>query len=243
MGFWSSCFSIASSVVSGISSAIGSIGSAVSSFAATVAPVIGNIINAIQPMAATISKFANAFLQGLDILKPDEKIDVLGERALQAAEQGIKIEGFERFDDYLEALRKFELDPQKSGNRSMAEKITSGLAVGTVAVENKFNSPAGSLNGMWLLPMTNPDYFTPERIQGWIAAGQLGRDVYAYLEKSLSGTDSYQFENGLKINIDSLPMRDSEMKELYKALDTSQNNWANMEKAVEKSMHEAPRTE
>lgn len=232
MGLWSSVCSICSSIGSGISSAISSIGSAVSSFASSMAPVIGSIISAIHPMAATIGKFANTFLQGLGILNPDEKIDDLGERALQASERGIRIEEFDRFDDYLDSLRNFELDPDKASRRSAAEKITSGLAVGTAAVENKFSATPGSLNGLWLLPLTNPDYFTPERMQGWIAAGRLGTDVYAYLEKKLTGSEASQFEKNLGFDMDGGPMNDKELGELYRELDKSCTEWANLEQQV-----------
>src|SRR5574343_1858919 len=86
---------------SAIMSAVGTIGAAISSFAASVGPMLANAIQTIQPLADVISKFANTFLQNLSILKPGETIEALGERALQAAAQGINLENAESFSDYM----------------------------------------------------------------------------------------------------------------------------------------------
>lgn len=171
MGFLSSVGSFFSSVGSAIGSVCSSIGSALSSFATGVGTVIGGIISALAPVAAALGKFANAFLQGLGLLKPEEDVEDMGDRALQAAEQGITIDKFENFDEYMAALRDFKLDPEQSAKRSSAEKMVAGLGVGTVAAEEKFNLDRGALNGMWLLPMANPGYFARSACKRWLAVG------------------------------------------------------------------------
>lgn len=237
MGFFGAICSVVSSVASGfasaISSAVSSIGSALSSFAATVGPVIANVIEALKPVAEAIGKFANAFLQGMGILKPDEKVEDLGERALQAAAQGITLDEFENFDDYMDALRTIELDPEVSSKRSTAEKLVAGLGVGTIGVEDKYNAERGSLNGMWLLPMSNPDYFTPERMQSLISTGRFGGDVFAYLENRLSGGEARNIEKKLELNADGQRMNEDELGTLYSALDSAQGKWAEITKQIE----------
>ncbi len=237
MGFFGAICSVVSSVASGfgsaISSAVSSIGSALSSFASTVGPVIANVIEALKPIAEAIGKFANAFLQGMGILKPEEKVEDLGERALQAAAKGITLDKYENFDDYMEALRNIELDPEISAKRSTAEKLVAGMGVGTVGVEDKYNVERGSLNGMWLLPMTNPNYFTPERMQSLIATGRFGGDVFAYLENRLSGGEARNIEKKLEINANGQPMSEDELGTLYGALDSAQEKWAEIAKQVE----------
>lgn len=165
MGFWGAICSIGSSITSGISSAVGSIGNALVSFASNVGPVIAKIVTELEPVAVALGKFAAAFLQGMGVLKPNEKPEDIGERALQAAEKGVTIEQFDNFDSYLAALRDFDLDAEKAAKRSTAEKLVAGIGVCTIAMERKYNAAPGSLDTLWLLPIANPSYFTPERMQ------------------------------------------------------------------------------
>ena len=233
MGLFSMISSVVSSFGSAISNAVNSIGSALSSFATGIGVVLGNVVSALAPVAQAIGKFANAFLQGLGILKPDEKIDDFGDRALQAAEQGITMDKFENFDDYMNALRDFTPDPEVSAKRSYAEKLVAGMGVGTIGVEDKYNAERGSLNGMWLLPIANPDYFTPDRLQSLVSTGRLGGDVWAYLEKRLSGADASRFEERLEVNPEGKPMNEQEREIYHGALDSTRENWANLSKQVE----------
>ena len=208
--------------LSSITAAVSSIGSALTSFVSSVAPVLAGVIEAIKPVAEALGKFANAFLQGLGILKPDETIENMGNRALQAADQGITIDKFDKFEDYMNALRKFELNPEISNKKSTTEKLVAGMGIGTIGVEDKFNVERGSLNGLWLLPMTNPNYFTPERMQTLVSTGRLSGDIYAYLEKRLDGADSKDFRKGLEVTAEGKPMNETELGKLYEALDSAQ---------------------
>jgi len=233
MGFWSSIGSALSSVASGICSAVSSIGSAISSFGSGVGTVIAATISALAPVAESIGKFANAFLQGLGIFKPGEKAEDVGERALQAAAQGITLDKFEKLDDFMQTLRDFPLDPEVSAKRSQAEKLVAGMGIGTVGVEEKFNAAPGSLNAMWLLPIANPEYFTPDRMQCLVSAGRLGGDIFSYLEKKLSDSESRSFEKALEVGSDGKSMPANELDKLYSALDESRANWAELSKQVQ----------
>ena len=232
MGFFSSVGSFFSGVGSAISSAVSSIGSALSSFAGGIAAVIGTISNALPALGEALGKFAAAFLQGLGILKPNENVEDMGERALQAAEKGITMDKFDNFDTYLEKLRDFEIDPEKAEKRSSAEKLVAGLGVGTVGVERKFNAEPGSLNGMWLLPLTNGEYFTPDRMQNLLQAGRLTGDIFAYLEKRLTATDSRRLEDGFALEKQG-PMDNEGKERLYEALDQARDQWADLNKKID----------
>ncbi len=228
MGIFSSVGNFFSSVGSAISSAVSSIGPALSSFANGVGPVIGGVIETLAPVAKTIGRFANAFLQGLDVLKQNEVVEDIGDRALQATDEGITMDGFDDFDSYMDALRNFEPDPEKSKNYSLGTKMVAGLGVGTKGVEEKFNAESGSLDAMWLLPMANPEYFTPVRMQELVSAGRLGSDTFAYLEKRLTGGESRTFEKALEMDESGSVMDAEQRDELYQALENAQDNWSNM---------------
>lgn len=235
MGFFSTVGSFFSSVASGISSAVSSIGSALSSFATGVGTVIGGVLEALAPVAKAIGIFANAFLQGLGVIKPNEQVENIGDRALQAAEAGITMDKFDDFDEYMENLRNFELDPELSKKYPATQKIVAGLGVGTVGVERKFDAEPGSLGSMWLLPMANPEYFTPERMQGLVSAGQLGGDVFAYLEKRLTGGEARSIEKKLELDQDGNVLGATNRTELYDALESAQDNWSDMMDKINKN--------
>ena len=220
MGVWSFVSSVASSFASGLSS----LGSALSSFANGISAVIGAISSALPKLGEALGQFANALLKGLGILKPDEDIEEQGERALQAAEQGITADKFDDFDDYVAALRSFELDPDKADKRSRAEKLSAGIGVGTVALEKKFELEPGSLNGIWLLPLANPEYFTAARVGDLVSGGKFSGDIHAYLERRLSVGDGHRFEAVLA-NSDGM----GEKQSLFQALDKACDGWAGIQ--------------
>lgn len=222
---WGFVGSICSSIGSAFSSACSALGSALSSFATSIASTLGSVISSLGPVAEALGKFANAFLQGMGILRPNETTEDMGDRALQAAEKGITPEKFQNFEAYMSELRNFDIDPERSIKRSSAEKLVAGIGIGTVGMEDKFNLDRGSLNSMWLLPITNADYFTPARMETLLTSGRLGGDVFAYLEKRLSGSENQAFEKQLDI--------DGNTDILYEALDSAREKWAELAKQVE----------
>ncbi len=204
-----------------------SVGKALASFANYIVTKLGPILEKIPGVLETVNAFANAFLKILDIFKPDENVEDLGERAIQAAEAGITVDKFENFQDYMEALRKFEINPEEAEKRSRLEKVMVGIAVATVGIEDAFNAERGSLNDIWLLPMSSPQYFTPERMKGLIASGRLAKDILGYLEGRLSAAESRAFEKGLEVNAQGQPLSDEkDLNTLYQALDEAKNQWA-----------------
>jgi hypothetical protein len=231
---WGAICSFASSIGSAIGSAVGAIGSALSSFASGVGTFIGGIIDKLPQLGETLGKFANIFLQALGILKPDEKIDEMGERALQMKDKGLTIDKFDNFDAYMDALRNFELDPDKAKQRNPAEKITAGLGVGTVAMERKFNAEPGTYNGLWLLPIVNPTYFTPERVQSLVTTGQFVGDVWAYLEKRLDASDSRRVEESLVAGVTRGSSDTDSKASAYEALDAARNEYAKIVESLNK---------
>lgn len=233
MGLWGSISSFCGSVASAISSACSAIGGALSSFSSSVAPMLGAITTVLSVVGEALGKFAQGFLQGLGILKENERPEDFGDRAIQASHKGITIEKFENFEDYMNALRDFKPDIELSKKTSYAEKLVAGLGLGTVGVEDKFGLDRGSLNGMWFLPMTNPEYFTVDKMIDLVSAGRLGGDPFAYLEKRLNGADARNFEKSLEVNSDGTSMNDSALESLHGALDSAQERWAELSAQIQ----------
>lgn len=211
-------------IVNSICTAVASIGPALSSFAASVAPTLANALSNIAPLAKALGTFAQAFLQLVEVLKPGESVEEIGEWALQAAEQGITLDRSEDFEAYMEKLRSFELDPEKAANRSLAEKLVAGIGVCSVGLERIFptivNSAPGVMQGLWVLPLVNPGYFTPERMQSLLTTGKVTGDVLKYLEKSLSAGDNNRFEEGMGVP--------------YEELDRATERWEAIKQQIQK---------
>lgn len=244
MSFLSSLGSAISSGISAISSGfnavcntVSTVGSAVASFANSIKPVLGPVLTTLaqlvpHPAVKAVANFANALLHVLAIFHPEETIQNMGERALQAAEQDITLDKFDNFDEYMAALRNFDLDPELAEKYSPVEKFVAGLGIATVGIEDKFNAEPGSLNDVWLLPLTNSEYFTPELIKSLLENGKLVGDVSAYLDKSMNGEEASEFRKNLEISPEGKPMIDAELGKLYDALDSSRAEWAKLEQEI-----------
>lgn len=228
--FVSGCFS---AIGSAISSAVGSIGSAVASFATKVAPAIGSILSKVPTVLATVSPWVNAISLALNIFRPNEKAEDIGDRALQAAaEKDIKPEKFPDFEQYMDALRNFDINPAVSKKTPLATKVVAGMAVATLGMEEKFKLSRGSLDSVWLLPATNPDYFTPERVKSLLEHGKFVGDVGAYLEKRMSGEEASTFRKSYEVTPEGKPMNNTELGQLYDALDKARAEWAELDKKI-----------
>ena len=88
MGFWSSVGSAISGAISSAISVVSTTLGSLSSFAVNIAPKIagqlGTVGLVIQAIAAIVGLF-----------KPDEKVEEMGDRAMQASESGIRPENFD----------------------------------------------------------------------------------------------------------------------------------------------------
>lgn len=238
--FSSAMSSIGDAISSGFSAVcktVSTIGSAVSSFANSIKPVLGPVLSTIanlvpHPAVKAVANFANALLHALAIFQPQETVQDMGDRALQAADQGITLEKFDKFDEYMDALRNFDINPELSEKYTPVEKFVAGLGIATVGIEDKFNAEPGSLNDVWLLPLTNSEYFTPERVTSLLENGKQIGDVSAYLEKKMNGEEASQFEKNFAVNSDGIPMNNTELGKLYDALDSSRAEWAKLEQQI-----------
>mgnify|MGYP001344882352 CR=1 FL=1 len=237
MSIWSSIGNAISSAFTSVCESVSKIGSSVAAFANDIKPTLGPLLATLaqvvpHPVVKALATFANALLHVLAIFKPDETVDDMGERAMQAAEDGITPDKFENFDEYMAELRSFELDPEVAEKRSKVEKITAGLGIATAGIEDKFNLATGSLNHLWLLPVSNSEYFTPDRVKSLLENGKLIGDISAYLEKRMSGEEASAFRKNFEFTPDGRPMNEGELGKLYDALDSSRAEWAKLQQEL-----------
>ena len=214
----------------GVSSFFSNVGSAISSGLSAAASWCGEKFSTLVSVGKialdTVGGIAGGLLQSLGLFGKQETPEYIGDRALQADAQGIFPDTFEDFSDYMESLRNFELDPEKSKRTTVEEKIFKGLEVAGRALEDKFNAPTGSMANVWLLAGTNPDYFTSERFQSILNSGMDVASIVDYFEGTLGGGEALEIEDQL-VNIDrqTYPGKDDQTsrEEIYTAVEAAKN--------------------
>ena len=198
--FCSAVSSLGSAISSGISTAcsfVAGIGGAAISFARECLPRVGSIVNTVGGSLGMVASALVGVCQIFSILRQDEKAEDLGERALQAAESGIRPENFDRYVDYLNDIRKFEINPEKSAQYTQDIRAAAGMQVAISSLEDHFKTPVGALYGLPILIAMNKDFFNPDRLSALLKTthdinavvdyldGRLGRSERATVETTL----------------------------------------------------------
>lgn len=214
-------FSIA---VKAITTAVATIGPAVSSFATKVAPLITTALSKAPALLSRVSDFASVFLGLTNVFKQGEKVDEIGEASLQAADKGITPDQFDDFDEYMEELRNYPIDPKTAAARSPIEKTVAGMAIGSVGLERRYNANPGDFKDVWLLPLAHPDYFTSERMKSIVSQGRLTYSLYDYLNSNLSGSQARTLEKDLVSRLEIDNHDDESIGQLYETLDEAKDN-------------------
>jgi hypothetical protein len=178
--------SAASATLSVVSAAL----PAVARFCVAMGPRIAAVISSPQTWQI-VGNILSVVAQVLHIFRPGETVEEIGDRAMQAAEKdGITSDDFDEWDDYMDAIRNFDLDPAKSASYSTLDKTISGLATAFDGMERKFDLPDGMLSGMALLVAKSPDYFTAERLLGIVAVTKDIASIVDYFSGKLDADDS-----------------------------------------------------
>lgn len=188
-------FPLIAAAFTAVSTALATIGPAVASFATNVLPTLAPYLAKGLEAITNVVRVAEVISQVLGVLKPGETASGMGERALQAAEQGITPQGFDNHDDYLDALRKFQVDPGKQHDPFVTN--VSGLALVSVAMDAKLNVADGTSGRLWQLVAADGDYFTADKIMKLVQTGQNIADVVDYYTGKMGGAESLQTENEL----------------------------------------------
>ena len=148
---------------------------------------------AVKMVADAICKIA----QSLGLIKTD-KPEELGDKALQAAEAGIKPENFEDYDAYVKAIEKFEIDPEKSNKYTPEEKQKKGMEVAACSMMGELGAEV--VESLLTLALTKSNLFTVGRFDA------LGK---------ICATD----KAAVKILVDVLSNRDKSDASISKAMD------------------------
>jgi hypothetical protein len=215
-------FGIIASIGSAVASAVSSLGPAVATFCTNVVPRIVPLLGQVGQILKTV---ANVVFTVLEIFEPGDDVEDIGDRAMQAAGQGIKPEKFDSFDEYMAEIRNFQLDPDKSAAATSAEKMMAGLAVGTAGMEKKFDAPEGSLGPIWLMAASNPGYFTADRLISILQTGSYVVNILRYFEGKLGPADAVEARDTM-MDLDRKRSPDKTDATLYEEIDAARQTVA-----------------
>lgn len=171
-------FGIISSVVSGIVSCVGKI------FVET------GIIN-------LVIKIFKSICEALGIIKPDEKPEEIGDKIIQAEEEGYKLEDFTNYEEYKKFIDNFKLDPEKSQNITLEDKNRKFIEMCSIAMQNKY--PNIEYEKGFEMMSQNIDYFNTNRSKQLGVLMKNDPDVFNCVAGFLSGAekDDMKLEKGL----------------------------------------------
>lgn len=183
-------------IMSSIGSALSSAVSAVTSFAST---ALSTIVSVGGSLLSGVADIGVGLLKGLGFLKDDDPVEpeTWGDKFIQASEQNITPDDYNSFGDYMDALRGFELDPERSKEITAEQKSAACIKLSTRAIEHHVGAPDGSAEQIFVLAGANPEYFTSERFQSLLSSGMSVTDICDYFEGNLMPSDADVIESGL----------------------------------------------
>lgn len=147
MGFfsdiWDGIKEVASTAWSGIKTAV----SAVAEIGKSASRVAGSLVSSIASLVPTVgrpfgglfsavSAVLNSIAITCGIFKKEEKIEDMGEKALEGAEQNIHPENFDTPVEYVEKIREVPLSDDRLKYTPMERKL-AGMSVAALALEYK----------------------------------------------------------------------------------------------------------
>ena len=165
---------------------LGVVGTIASTFARAL--VVGSDI--FLKVATALTEFANA-LGVIDEKDPER----LGDKIIQAEEEGIKPEKYEKYEDYMKEIGEFEIDEEKSKEIDKNEKLLRGTDAAAKVIESKFpgHDVAGFMTSV-ALSDENKAYFASDSFKEILNEVKDNPDVIDSLSKLLQGKDMSEQE-------------------------------------------------
>lgn len=152
MGLWSTVGSIVSSTFSAIGGLAASVASTVIKVAtsAEVWQSLGSVVKAVGTV--------------LGMIPPDQSAEKYGERVLAAGAEGIKPDNFDSYNEYVAAIRSFELKPDVADRWSKEEKIAASAGAVAQGLTEFKGFSLNSAISLIALAAQYPTFFNAERV-------------------------------------------------------------------------------
>ena len=175
------------------------------SIASTVVGALSSLGLAIEGLKL-VGNLLMGIAKALGIIKPETEVDELGDKALQAEEEGIRPENFETYEDYVKAIEGFKVDPEKSELYTEEEKINKGIEVTSTLTAEKY--PDLDVESLAIAIADSPEFFN-------------GKVVEKLGDMLKNGTDSIdnilRYIDGSEKNIGRIDTAIDDLKNVYKS--------------------------
>lgn len=166
--------------------------------------MIGIILTTITAIAVTVAKsvtlvgvalktFGDALVgiaKSLGLIKSEENVEDLGDKAIQAEEEGIKPEKFDTYAEYVKRVENFDVNSEKSKDISEDEKALKGIELATGVTVEHFGEKF-PVEEFFKFAAKNPEYFREDRML------EFGKIMENDTEKA---KDTFDYMKGSEMN-------------------------------------------
>lgn len=131
---------------------------------ASVLSVVSKMVPAlIKIVGVALEKFSTAlenFFKELGLIEPNDNVEEIGDKALQAEQDDlhpIKIENFDSHEKYLAAVKEYEVDAEKSALISKDEKLHKAIEILLGTAIAQYGQPMSEFSQ---IVVNNPDFYS-----------------------------------------------------------------------------------
>lgn len=125
-----------------------------------------SVTKVITIVGTALKNLGNALMgiaKVLGLIEKDERVENLGDKAIQAEEQGIKPEDFSTYSEYVKRIEDFEVDSAKSKEISEDEKALKGIEL-TSGVTIEHFGDKFPVEEFFKFAAKHPEYFREDRM-------------------------------------------------------------------------------
>lgn len=140
------------------------LGSLFSGIANVLSVVVTKLVPAIiKIIGVQLEKFGRAlenFFKELGLIEPQDNVEEIGDKALQAEQDDlhpIKIEDFDSHEKYLAAIKEYEVDAEKSALIPKDDKFHKALEILLGAAIARYGQPMSDFSQ---IVVSNPDFYS-----------------------------------------------------------------------------------
>ena len=164
----------------------------------------------------------------LGLIEKDERVEILGDKAIQAEEQGIKPEDFSTYSEYVKRIEDFEVDSEKSKEISEDEKTLKGIEL-TSGITIEHFGDKFPVEEFFKFAAKHPEYFREDRMSEF---GQImenepekAKNIFAYMNGSESNDAKLEEAvSALKGIEKTIEPEISDREALYRAMEARTEN-------------------
>lgn len=121
-----------------------------------VATFIPKVIEIVGVNLLQFARIISDIFKELGFLPPEENIIDLGNKAIQAEEQGIRPENYDSYNEYLTAVQAFEIDDERTDFIDENKKIEKGVEIITATLVEDYGE---IIMDLFMLIAKHPYYF------------------------------------------------------------------------------------